>query len=437
MKINSESIKHLIVNIQAGKVSTPSYVLDESVLIENLEILQRVERQSGCRILLAQKAFSVYQTYPLIEKYISGVTASGLFEAKLGHEKMKGENHVFSPVYKKEEFGEILNICDHIIFNSFREWDRHREQALEAQRVAGRNKKNGPEFGIRLNPCCSTQKHAIYDPCAYGSRFGVRKEEFRFDSFDGISGIHFHTLCEQNSGDLKKTIEAVERDFSPVLHQVKWVNLGGGHHITREDYDIETLIACIRHLQENYDVQVYLEPGEAVVLNAGYMVSRVLDIGENGIKTAILDASAACHMPDIIEMPYTPKGMAVRDGRIIKNTAVYGISQEGTTDYTISEPGVPVSGIEGMDGKNSPKQNPEVYRFGGNTCLAGDVFGDYKFERKLQEGDHIVLFDMALYSMVKNNTFNGIGLPSILYMDREGNIETIKRFGYEDFESRL
>lgn len=437
MKINSESIKRLTENIQAGKVSTPSYVLDESVLIENLEILQQVERQTGCHILLAQKAFSVYQTYPLIEKYISGVTASGLFEAKLGYEKMKGENHVFSPAYKKEEFGEILNICDHIIFNSFREWDRHKEQALEAQRRAVRNGKKGPEFGIRLNPCCSTQEHAIYDPCAYGSRFGVRKEEFRFGELEGISGIHFHTLCEQDSGDLKKTIEAVERDFSPALYQVKWVNLGGGHHITKEDYDMDTLADCIRHLQETYDVQVYLEPGEAVVLNAGYMVSRVLDIGDNGIRTAILDASAACHMPDIIEMPYTPKGMAVRDGRIIKNTAVYGISRKGITDFTISEPGVTIPGIERIKDKNGPERDPEIYRFGGNTCLAGDVFGDYEFERKLEAGDYIVLFDMALYSMVKNNTFNGIGLPSILYMDQAGNIETIKRFGYEDFESRL
>lgn len=437
MKINSESLKHLMGNIQTGKIPTPSYVLDESVLIENLEILQRLERQTGCHILLAQKAFSVYQTYPLIERYISGVTASGLFEAILGHEKMKGENHVFSPVYKKEEFGEILNICDHIIFNSFREWDRHKEQALEARRMAVRNGKNGPEFGIRLNPCCSTQEHAIYDPCAYGSRFGVRKEEFRFGDLDGISGIHFHTLCEQNSGDLKKTIEAVERDFSRVLHQVKWVNLGGGHHITREDYDIETLADCIRHLMETYDVQVYLEPGEAVVLNAGYMVSRVLDIGDNGIRTAILDASAACHMPDIIEMPYTPGAMAVRNGRIIKNTAVYEIGPEGITDHTKSVPGVPVSGIEGINARYDMEQKPDVYRFGGNTCLAGDVFGDYEFERKLQEGDYIILFDMALYSMVKNNTFNGIGLPSILYMNREGTIETIKRFGYEDFESRL
>lgn len=434
MKINSASIKKLIANIQMGIIPTPSYVLDESVLIENLEILQSVERESGCHILLAQKAYSVYQTYPLIEKYISGVTASGLYEARLGYERMKGENHVFSPVYKKEEFGKILNICDHIIFNSFREWDRHKEQALTFQRTAAKNGKTVPEFGIRINPCYSTQDHAIYDPCAYGSRFGVRKEEFRFGDIKGISGIHFHTLCEQNSGDLKKTIEAVEQDFSEVLHQVKWVNLGGGHHITREDYDIGTLIACIRHLQETYDVQVYLEPGEAVVLNAGYMVSRVLDIVDNGVKTAILDTSAACHMPDIIEMPYTPKGMAVRDGRINKNTGIYGIDKNGKTNYNISEPVAPVSGFKGTQ---NMMQKPEVYRFGGNTCLAGDIFGDYEFEQALREGDYIVLFDMALYSMVKNNTFNGIGLPSILYMNREGKMETIKQFGYEDFENRI
>lgn len=435
MKINPVSIHNLMNQIQQRTIPTPSYVLDESMLIENLKILQSVEKQTGCHILLAQKAYSVYQTYPLIQQYISGVTASGLHEAKLGFEEMNGENHIFSPAYKDEEFGEILDICDHIIFNSFRDWDRHKEQAIQFLEMGKET-----EFGIRINPCYSTQDHAIYDPCAYGSRFGVRKEEFRFDDMEGISGIHFHTLCEQNAGDLKRTIEAVERNFAPALHQVKWINLGGGHHITRSDYDIDTLIQCINHLKTTYDVQVYLEPGEAVVLDAGYMVSQVLDIAENGIPTAILDASAACHMPDIIEMPYTPKVMAVHNGEINRNTAIFGIGEDGKTDDTVTDSVVSLESLNLNDTANTENRDNarnRIYRFGGNTCLAGDVFGDYEFEKNLQVGDHIIFFDMALYSIVKNNTFNGTILPSISFMKEDGTIEVIRKFGYEDFKSRL
>lgn len=455
MRVDENRIRQLLQNIEEGNIMTPSYVLDESMLIENLKILQSVEERTGCGILLAQKAFSVYQTYPLIGQYISGVTASGLYEARLGHEQMQGENHVFSPAYKKEELEELFDICDHIIFNSFRDWDRHRERAFDVQSAtAGQGRRNGriPEFGIRINPCYSTQEHGIYDPCAYGSRFGVRKEEFRFDDMKGIDGLHFHTLCEQNADDLKRTLEVVERDFAPALHQVKWVNLGGGHHITRKDYDLETLITCIRHLQETYDVQVYLEPGEAVVLDAGYMVSQVLDIAENGIKTAVLDVSAACHMPDIIEMPYTPKAMAVTKNETIqrgitvnRNIAIYGIGEDGRTNESVTEEAVSVfaetaeeyhSGSVNSCGGGTSGHS-RIYRFGGNTCLAGDVFGDYLFERELKVGDRVIFFDMALYSIVKNNTFNGMELPAILYMRENGEIQVFKQFGYEDFKTRL
>lgn len=414
MKNSSKNISKLIQNVKAGNIPTPSYVIDESMLINNLKILKSVEERSGCQILLAQKAYSVYQTYPLIKSFISGATASGLYEAKLGYEYMKGENHVFSPAYKEDEFNEILDICDHVIFNSFREWDRHKAKVIQSIE----NKKN-VEFGIRINPCYSTQDHPIYDPCAYGSRFGVKKEDFRFDDMEEISGVHFHTLCEQNADDLISTLKVVERDFAPALKQVKWVNFGGGHHITRNDYDIESLIQCIKKFKETYDVQVYLEPGEAVVLDAGYMVSQILDITSNGIKTAILDVSAACHMPDIIEMPYTPKVIAVCNERINKNTAIYGIgNEEGNNNCKIGD-------------------DDRIYRFGGNTCLAGDVFGDYEFDNPLNVGDYIIFFDLALYSMVKNNTFNGMALPSILYMKQNGDIEKIKEFGYEDFKVRL
>ena len=284
------------------EIKTPSYIIDEDKLKNNLEILSEVEKKTGCKILLAQKAFSNYAVYPLIAKYISGTTASGLYEARLGKEEMGKENHVFSPAYKKEDMGELVKICDHIIFNSFSQFDMHREACRDA----------GVSVGIRINPQCSTQgDHAIYDPCAFGSRLGVTISKFEeYVEKNGmpteISGIHFHTLCEQNSDALETTREAVEEKFGKYLKQMKWINFGGGHHITRNDYDVEKLIGCVKYIREKYDVEVYLEPGEAIALNAGYLITSVLDKVENGIETLILDASAACHMPDVLEMPYTP-----------------------------------------------------------------------------------------------------------------------------------
>lgn len=372
-------------------VKTPSYIIDRPALIRNLEILKRVEESSGAKILLAQKCYSVYQTYPLIGEYISGCTASGLFEARLGHEEMGKENHIFSPAYLDGEFDEILNICDHISFNSLSQWEKFKDRVFSCPKK--------PSCGIRINPEFSTQEHGIYDPCSEFSRLGAVKSSLGVNlskGIDGIEGLHFHTLCEQNSDALEATAKSVEEKFGDILPKIKWLNMGGGHHITRPDYDIDRLIRVIRHFSDKYGVQVYLEPGEAVALNAGWLAASVLDIVKNGMEIAILDASAACHMPDVIEMPYRPE---------IENAGKAG-------------------------------EKPYTFRLGGNTCLAGDIIGDYSFDTPLKAGDKLFFKDMAIYSMVKNNTFNGMALPDILIWDGK-EVKTVKSFGYEDFKGRL
>lgn len=368
-------------------VETPYYIVDEKLLIKNLELLKSVGERAGCHILLAQKAFSMFSLYPLMGRYLHGTTASGLFEARLGHEEMGKENHVFSPAYAEDEFDEMLEICDHIIFNSFAQWSTYRDKALKTKK----------KFGIRINPEFSTQDHAIYDPCAPGSRLGVTLANFKPELLDGISGLHFHTLCQQNADDLLQTLAVVEEKFGQYLHQMEWVNFGGGHHITRADYEVEALIDGILRFKEKYKVAVYLEPGEAVALNTGFLVSTVLDIVDNGIKIAILDTSAACHMPDVLEMPYRPD----------------------------------------IIGAGLPEEKEFTYRFGGPTCLAGDIIGDYSFDKPLQVGDKLVFCDMAIYSMVKNNTFNGMKLPSIAIAKSNDAVELVRSFGYEDFKNRL
>ncbi|HOP11108.1 MAG TPA: carboxynorspermidine decarboxylase [Oscillospiraceae bacterium] len=375
------------MNERLYSVETPCYVVDEQRLEENLVILADVAEQAGCKILLAQKAFSMFSVYPLIGKYLAGTTASGLFEAKLGHEKMGKETHIFSAAYPEKDFDEILTLCDHISFNSFSQWEKYREKALEAKKSCG----------IRINPEHSTQGHGIYDPCAEGSRLGVTRKHFREDLLDGIEGLHFHTLCEQNSDALIETLAAVEEKFGEFIPRMKWVNFGGGHHITRKDYDRKALIDCIQKFKKKYHVEVYLEPGEAVAYYAGYLVASVLDIVRNGIDIAVLDASAACHMPDVIEMPYRPP-----------------LYQSG-----------------------KPNEKPYTYRLAGPTCLAGDVIGDYSFDQPLKIGDKLIFEDMAIYTMVKNNTFNGICLPSIALLKKDGSIEPIRTFGYDDFKNRL
>ena len=369
-------------------VKTPCFVVDEEKLIHNLEILKWVMDRTGCKILLAQKAFSMFYAYPLIRRYLCGTTASGLYEARLGHEYFGKETHVYSPAYREDEFDELLTYVDDIVFNSPAQVDKFGKKAKDC----------GKSIGLRLNPLCSTQEgHAIYDPCAPGSRLGTTLENFNPKIMSMLDGLHFHTLCEQDSDALEQTVEAVETQFGPWLSMVKWINLGGGHHITRPGYDIRRLERIIKHLQDTYQAEVYLEPGEAVVLNAGYLVSSVLEILENDMHLAILDTSAACHMPDVLEMPYRPPVM----------------------------------------GSGAPKEKPFTYRFGGPTCLAGDVIGDYSFDQPLMEGSRVVFEDMALYTMVKTNTFNGMPLPDIVWRDKDGNLKTVKTFGYEDFKGRL
>lgn len=366
---------------------TPCYIIDEQKLTQNLQILRGVADRAGCKILLAQKAFSAFCCYPLIAQYLDGTTASGLFEAKLGHEEFGKETHVFSPAYREEDLTELTAICAHMLFNSMNQWERFGKRAAAS----------GVSCGLRINPEHSTQEHGIYDPCAIGSRLGITLANFPDELPEGIEGLHFHTLCEQNVHPLIETLEAAEQKFGKFFPQLKWLNLGGGHHITREDYDRELLISTIRNLRERYGFTVYLEPGEAIALNAGYLVTTVQDVFQNGIYLAILDTSAACHMPDVIEMPYRPP--------------LFDSGESGALAYT--------------------------YRLGGPTCLAGDVIGDYSFDRPLQIGDRLVFGDMAIYSMVKNNTFNGMPLPAIALLHADGSTELIRQFGYTDFKSRL
>lgn len=386
--------------LRRNDLRTPCYVIRERKLRENLEILKNLREETGCHILLAQKAFSMYRVYPLIGEYLDGTTASGLYEARLGYEEMGKENHIFSPAYKEEEMPEILRMCDHIIFNSPAQFRRYKDQVREYAAETGCEKG----MGLRINPECSTQEgHAIYDPCAPYSRLGTTLERFEQDLAEDeildLDGLHFHTLCEQDADALETTLKVVEEKFGRWLSQMKWVNFGGGHHVTREGYDLELLKKCIRHVSETYGVEVYLEPGEAVALNAGELITEVLEIVDNKMKTAILDASAACHMPDVLEMPYRPP---------LKNAG---------------EPGDP--------------RKPYVYRLAGPTCLAGDVIGDYSFEDPLQRGSRLEFQDMAIYTMVKNNTFNGMKLPDIVLEKSDGTCVTVRSFGYEDFKSRL
>ena len=378
-----------------GSLPTPAYIIDEEQLRRNGQILASVAKETGCRILLAQKAFSNFDFYPVLEEYLSGTEASGLYEARLGHEEMpEKEVHVFCAAYKENEFEELLNYADHIVFNSI----------AQLKKFGPKAKAAGKSLGLRINPECSTQEgHEIYDPCAPGSRLGVTRsvweKEMTQEAFALLDGLHFHTLCEQDADDLKKTWQAVEEKFADALAHMKWINMGGGHHITRHDYQVELLMDCVKKAKDRWKVEVYLEPGEAVALNAGFLITRVLDVVENSdTKIAIIDASAACHMPDVIEMPYTPP--------------LYKAYEK------------------------EAKEMKPCYRLAGPTCLSGDVVGDYYFEKDLKEGDLLVFGDMAIYTTCKNNTFNGMPLPDI-YRWKGEEMEPLTSFGYEDFKGRL
>jgi len=369
-------------------IQSPAYVVDERLLRRNLELLKEIQQRSGAKILLALKGFSMFHEFPLIGTYLAGVTSSSLNEALLGRKHMDKEVHVYAPAFREDEIERLAVTCDHVVFNSSSQIQIFKKQFL----------KYKPEmaFGIRVNPEYSEVTTEIYDPCAPFSRLGARVTSLKEEDFKLVDGLHFHTMCEQGSDTLERTLEVVEEKFGQYLYQMKWVNFGGGHHITRADYDVDKLVKLILDIREKYDVDVYLEPGEAVALNTGYLVTQVLDIVENDMNIAIIDASASCHMPDVIEMPYKP---------VIVN-------------------------------KDSRDELPYSYRLGGTTCLAGDIIGDFAFEEPLKIGDKLIFSDMAHYTMVKNNTFNGINLPAIAVMNDEG-IEVIKEFGFEDFESRL
>ena len=376
-----------------SRVPSPCFVVDEASVEANLQILKRVQDESGAKILMALKAFSMFNLAPLISRYLKGTCASGLHEARLGREEFGGEVHTFSAAYTEADLKEILKISDHVVFNSFGQWQR-----FQPLIQAAKQSRPELEFGLRVNPMHSEGATPIYDPCAPGSRLGIPKAAFEGQSLDGISGLHFHTLCEQEFAPLDRTLKAVEEQFGDWLPSLKWVNFGGGHHITREDYDVDALIKRIIAFQKKYDVQVYMEPGEAIAIHTGVLVAEVLDLTHNQMDLAILDTSATCHMPDTLEMPYRAE--------------IFGSGELNEKAYS--------------------------YRLGGQTCLAGDVMGDYSFDQPLEIGQRLMFDDMSHYTMVKTSTFNGIGLPSIaVWNSKTDALRIVKQFAYEDFRNRL
>ncbi|HSR87797.1 MAG TPA: carboxynorspermidine decarboxylase [Pontiella sp.] len=381
-------------------MKTPAFIVDEERILRNCEILASVRNRTGCKVLLALKGFAMWPLFPIIREYLDGTCASSPWEARLGREEFGKEVHAYAAAYSTTDFSELLTLCDEIDFNSF------------AQLETFRPHLDGPtQFGLRINPECSTQPkdHAIYDPCAPKSRLGIRRRDFDGQNLDGISGLHFHTLCEQNADDLETTLRAVEEQFGQFLPRMEWVNFGGGHHITRSDYDVGLLCKLINDFKAKYDVQVILEPGEAVALNTGVLVSTVLDVIDNDGAIAILDTSCTCHMPDVLEMPYRPvigKLNGMDFFKALENPA----SEAGEKTYT--------------------------YKLAGLSCLAGDVIGDYSFDEPLQPGDRLVFGDMAHYSMVKTTFFNGIQHPAIGIL-RDGKVETVREFSYQDYKHRL
>ena len=369
-----------------ARIKTPCYIIDKDILESNLRVLSGVSTKTGCKILLALKGFAMWSTFPLIKKYLQGVCASSLNESKLGKEEFGKEVHTFSPAYSEEDIKEILQYSDYIIFNSIGQWKKYGKRALSC----------GVKCGLRINPEYSEVKTELYNPCAKNSRLGITLKNLEGKDINGITGLHFHAMCEQNSDTLKRILDVVDKKFGKYIEKMKWINFGGGHHITKSNYDVDLLCETINNFKGRYDIEVYLEPGEAVALNAGVLAATVLDIVDNGMKIAILDTSAEAHMPDVLSMPYRPE----------------------------------------VIGAGKPKKNKFTYRLSGVTCLAGDIIGDYSFDYELKIGSKIIFLDMAHYTMVKNTTFNGINLPSIAIQDANG-IKSVKKFEYGSYRNRL
>jgi carboxynorspermidine decarboxylase len=387
-------------------IPTPAFVVDAAALDRNVAILARIKARTGCKILLALKAFSMVAAFDRLRARLDGVCASSLHEARLGREAFGGEVHAFAAAFSEPDFQEMLPLIDHVTFNSFRQWRQFRP-LIEA---AG----HPIAAGLRINPEHSEGHTALYDPCAPRSRLGIRREAFEGEALDGLTGLHFHCLCEQNADVLERTLVAVESRFGDLIPRFAWMNFGGGHHITRADYDVDRLCRIITDFRARHaGLPVTLEPGEAVALNTGVLVATVLDVVVNEIPIAILDVSCTCHMPDVLEMPYRPR---VYRGEAWDGSAV---------------------APAGAEFGGEPGEKSFTVRLAGPSCLAGDCIGDYSFASPLRPGDRLVFEDMAHYTMVKTNTFNGINLPSILLRQPDGTLTLVRRFGYDDFTSRL
>ena len=392
----SEDSLAALASIPVQETPSPGYVVHLDQLEKNCQLLQTVAECSGAKVLLALKGFACFSTFPLIRKYLKGTSSSGLHEALLAQESFGGEVHVYSPAYKPEEIQALSRFARSLVFNSAQQLNNGLA-ALEGHRR--------PDLGLRVNPEYSEVEVDLYDPCAPSSRLGTTRAALDSavanlppDLLKQIDGLHFHALCEQDADALKHTAEAFEAKFADLIPGLKWLNFGGGHHITRLGYDLEKLIRVIKSFRERYDVEVYLEPSEAVALHTGVLVVTVLDlIGTSGHQIAILDSSATCHMPDVLEMPYRP--------------SILGAGQ--------------------------PNAYAHTYRLGGMSCLAGDVVGDYSFPQPLEIGQRLTFLDMAHYTMVKNNTFNGVPLPAISLYSETNGLETVRSFGYEDYRMRL
>jgi carboxynorspermidine decarboxylase len=377
-----------IDQIDFSQFPSPCYVLDEARLRRNMEILDHVQQQSGAKIICALKGYSLWASFGMIKQYLHGTTASGLYEAKLGHEEFGGEVHVYSPAFTESDMAEILGIADHLSFNSFSQWQRFKPMVQQANRKVS--------CGIRINPEYSEVETPLYDPCVPFSRLGVTKAEFKPELLDGLEGLHFHSLCGKGADTLERTVAVIEQNFGEFLPRMKWVNFGGGHHITKASYDVDGLIAVVKHFREKWGVEVILEPGEAVGWQTGWLVSSVVDTLHNGMPIGILDISVSAHMPDCLEMPYRPE--------------ILGAAEAG--------------------------ELPHTYRLGGTTCLAGDVIGDYSFKKPLEVGSTVVFDDMIHYTIVKTTMFNGVKHPSIGILREDGSFDVVREFTYSDFKAR-